>query len=85
VKIEKSTGKHNNPYADDIKQQLQNICHKHEASALHGEGGDMANPKVLIKAKTAIINIQEGKNKDSVSINNSVASLINIVQKNTNL
>jgi hypothetical protein len=39
-----------------------------------------------MNAKTAIINIQKGENKDSGSINNSVSSIINnIEQKNTNL
>jgi hypothetical protein len=82
-KVQQSPSYYND--ADNIKQHLQTLHHKHKASALHGEGGDMAFPKVLMNAKTAIINIQEGKNEDSVSINNSVASLIGIVQKNTNL
>jgi hypothetical protein len=56
--------------ADDMKEELQNYGHEHEASAFHGKGGDMAHPAVLMKAKTAIINIQKGKNEGSVSISN---------------
>jgi hypothetical protein len=52
---------------------------------IHGEDGGLANPMVVMNAKTAMINTQNGKNEDPVSINNAVSSLINIVQKNTDL
>ncbi|XP_021916401.1 GATA zinc finger domain-containing protein 14-like isoform X2 [Zootermopsis nevadensis] len=58
---------HNND-RDDIMEELQNFNHPYKSSSLHGKGGGMAYPAVLMNVKTAIINIQDGKNRDSNNI-----------------